>query len=115
MVSFQKLWENMSASKMGDHADDKAMEAIRTGINVREDFWDDFLLVINNSTALSELLDIPTTKISSWHSKIKSALDKVNKADSTPEPKDKGKLMKTGMGDEQQIDPKISVDNQVQP
>jgi len=97
MFSFQRLWENMEDSRRGHH-DDKGMEAIRNGINVRDDFWEDFLLVINNSGALSELLEVPVTKISGWHERVKSALDKVKQADSTPEPKDKGKMLKTGSG-----------------
>lgn len=114
MVSFQKLWENMESSrKGGHHLDDKAMEAIRNGINVREDFWDDFLLVVNNSGALSVLLDVPVTKISAWHQKVKEALDRVQKADAVPEPKDKGKLLKTGMPDDEG-DPKATVINQVE-
>src|SRR5688572_4722759 len=96
-LSFQRLWENMESSRKGGHPDDKSMEAIRNGINVREDFWDDFLLVINNSGALSELLDIPVTKIAGWHHKVKESLERVKQADAVPEPKDKGKMIKTGM------------------
>jgi hypothetical protein len=90
------------------------MEAIRNGINVREDFWDDFLLVINNAGALSELLDVPVTKISAWHQRVKMALDKVKQADAVPDPKDKGKMLKTGVPDDELApDPKINVINQV--
>lgn len=114
-MSFQKLWESMESSrKGGHHLDDKAMEAIRNGINVREDFWEDFLLVINNSGALSVLLDIPATKIGAWSQRVKEALDKVKQADAVPDPKDKGKMLKTGMpNDEEEPDPKASVINQV--
>jgi hypothetical protein len=114
MVSFQRLWENMESSrKGGHHLDDKEMEAIRNGINVREDFWDDFLLVVNNSGALSVLLDVPVTKISSWHHKVKSALERVQQTDAVPEPKDRSKLLKTGMPEDED-DPKATVINQVE-
>jgi hypothetical protein len=113
MVSFAKLWENMETSRKGTHLDDGAIEAIRNGINVREDFWDDFLLVINNAGALSQLLDVPVTKISAWHDRVKKALDKVTQADSVPEPKDKGKMLKTGMPDDKTFDPHATVINQV--
>lgn len=97
MSSFQKLWETMQAAKEPAlPQDDKAMSSIRTGIGVRENFWEDFLLVINNSEGLSQLLDIPETKISSWHEKINHALEKVKKADQIPDVKDHGKLIKTG-------------------
>ena len=109
MSSFQKLWENMQAGKQTSPQDDKAMSAIRTGIGIRDDFWDDFLQVINNSEGLSELLDIPITKISGWHEKVKTCLDKVQKADSMPDPKDNGKLLKTGQSDD--IDPHTVVMN----
>ena len=86
------------------------MSAIRTGIGIRDDFWDDFLQVVNNSEGLSALLDIPVIKIANWHQKIKENLDKVQKTDSVPDPKDNGKLLKTGMSDE--LDPHTVVANQ---
>lgn len=55
-----------------------------------------FLLVINNSEGLSQLLDVPVVKIASWHDKIKHTLDKVKEKDSTPELKKNVKLLKTG-------------------
>lgn len=102
MISFQRLWENIEASKKSP-LDDKAMSAIRTGIGVREEFWDDFLAVVNNSEGLSALLDIPSVKIGAWHEKVRNTLEKVRQADAVPDPKDSGALLKTGGGDE--IDP----------
>ena len=86
-LSFQRLMENMEAAKAkhGDNMDTKSMQAIRTGINIREDFWDDFLLVINNSSALSGLLDVPVSTISGWHSKVKHALEQVKQAEAAAE------------------------------
>jgi len=92
MVSFQVLWENMASNEQ----EEKPMAAIRTGINIRDDFWDDFLLLINNSEALSELLDVPTTTISGWHSKVHEMLSKVKKSDENPEPGKKSKMVHTG-------------------
>ena len=98
MNSFQRLWENIQAAKNEETVqDDRTMSAIRTGIGVRDEFWDDFLAVLNNSQDLSELLDIPVEKISSWRGKIKHALEKVRDADSDPEQKKNGKLLKTGL------------------
>lgn len=111
-MSFRQLWENMELSKKNGVHDDKSMDAIRTGINVRENFWEDFMLVINNSSAMSALLDVPVVKISSWHSRVKTALEKVQQTDAVPDPKDKGKLLKTGLEDEGP-DPKITINNQV--
>lgn len=113
MVSFQRLWENIEAAKKDKSPhDDKAMSAIRTGIGIREEFWDDFLSVINNSEGLSALLDVPTVKIGAWHAKVKHALDRVRQADATPDAKDSGKLLKTGMDEEP--DPHTVVMNPVQ-
>lgn len=111
MSSFQKLWETIQASKEKSPQDDRAMSAIRTGIGIRDDFWDDFLLVINNSSGIAELLDVPVIKISGWHDKVKAALEKVQGADQMPEPKDKGKLLKTGLSDES--DPHTIVTNPI--
>jgi len=100
MTSFQRLWEHMRRYREeADPSESKAMDAIRTGLNIRPDFWDDFLLVVNNSTALSELLDVPSVKISSWHSKVREVLDKVQQTDAVPDPKKKGKLMHTAEED----------------
>lgn len=99
-MNFQKLWENIQANKLNkSHAESKASSAIRTGIGIREDFWDDFLSVINNSEGLSELLDIPVTKISSWHSRIQEELDKVKHSDLN-DTAGKDTLLKTGLGQE---------------
>lgn len=109
MPSFQKLWENIQATKEKSPKDDRAVSAIRTGIGVRDNFWDDFLLVVNNSEGLAALLDIPATKISSWHDKIKQTLNQVHQMDNTPKPKNNGKLLKTGHSDE--IDPNTVTTN----
>lgn len=114
MTSFQKLWENIQSDKAKKTPhDDRAMSAIRTGIGVREEFWDDFLQVINNSEGLAELLEIPVSKISSWHDKVQHALEKVKQADNIPDTKDSGKLLKTGQPPE--VDPHTIVSNPITP
>jgi hypothetical protein len=97
-MNFQRLWENM---KLGEEKkqspDDKAMSAIRTGLGLREDFWDDFNLVVNNAEGLSTLLDIPVEKISTWRSKVEEVLDKVREADGQSELGKNKKIVKTGI------------------
>ncbi len=68
MTSFQSLLENMRHFREEENkaSESKAADAIRTGINVREDFWDDFLLVINNGSGMAELLSVPLTVVSGW-------------------------------------------------
>lgn len=96
MVSFLKLWENMSQQR--EHADTKAMIAIRTGINVSDEFWDDFISVTNNADALAELLGVREDQVRSWGSRVHDALEKVQKADDDGEgeEKPKTKLLDTG-------------------
>ncbi len=96
MVSFQKMMEHMEVfrEQQSDKSDGKAVEAIRTGINIREDFWDDFLLLINNSSALGELLKIPATRISSWRSRVQRYLDQVKAEDEVPDPKKRSKMIR---------------------
>jgi hypothetical protein len=103
------MQENLAESEENS----KALDAIRTGIGVREDFWSDFLLVINNSEALSELLDIPSTKISSWHSKVNDALSKVKAADETPEVKKKTTMMSTGDPDFSDDDADMGAEDEI--
>jgi hypothetical protein len=96
MVSFLKLWENMSQQR--EHADTKAMMAIRTGINISDDFWDNFISVTNNADALAELLGVREDQVRSWGGRVQEALDKVRNADDTGEgeKKPKTKLLDTG-------------------
>lgn len=77
-----------------DKGDKKSAEAIRTGINIREEFWEDFLLLINNSSALAELLKVPATKISSWRSRVQRYLDLVKSEDDVPDPKKRAKMIR---------------------
>jgi hypothetical protein len=67
---------------------------IETGKNINENFWDDFLLVLNNSSGLSALLGVPKSKVSTWSKKIKEAL-KESEEKKTNLSK-KNKIIKTG-------------------
>lgn len=96
MTSFLKLWENMNNDE-NTSENDKSLEAIRMGINIRDDFWEDFLKLVNNAEALSDLLDVPLTKISKWRQIIKQAKEKVSDMDSNVKAKKNLKLMKTGI------------------
>ena len=93
-ISFHELLEKLKNSD--ESVENDSMAAIRNGIGIREDFWTDFLLFLNDSKGISSLLDIPIEKISSWHDKIKHNIKKVEKADNNVVTKDRGKVMKTG-------------------
>ena len=94
-MTFVELWESMQADKKGP-TEDRKISVIRSGIGIRENFWEDFLSVINNSEGLSELLDVPTTKISEWHERISKALEQVKQIDGEQQPKNNVKLLKSG-------------------
>jgi len=98
MPSFMKLWENMTAhNKDAEHIDTGSMRAIRTGLNIRDDFWDDFLMVCNNAEALSELLGVSPDQVARWASSIKHNLERVEKADTLGKgDKPKTKVLDTG-------------------
>ena len=94
--SFKKMWENMDASPK---IDSLAMKAIRNGISINENFWDDFMSVCNNPEALGDLLDVSTDQIRVWGAKIKNALEEVKKADNNKHDKEKTTVLDTGEGD----------------
>lgn len=77
-ISFWKLNENMSQKSFGE---DEQSNVIRNGLNLRDDFWDDFLSLCGDAQAMSKLLDVPAEKISGWTSKIHSLVDKINQTD----------------------------------
>ncbi len=92
MVSFMRLWENMMHhEKDAEHIDTKAMKAIRTGLNINDDFWTDFIQVCGNSDGLAELLDVRPDQVAGWVSSVKHNLERVHKADAAGEGEDKPK------------------------
>lgn len=71
-----QLWNNISLIKE-NVAETPAMKAIRTGLNIDDNFWNNFILICNNPEALSELLDVNMEKVASWGNKVKHNLDLV--------------------------------------
>lgn len=78
MSNFAYLFENMERSKKFDkeHEDSQALEAIQNGINVDENFWQNFLAVLNNTEALSNLLGVPAIKMNKWRGRVQKYLTK---------------------------------------
>lgn len=74
-----------------------AMKAIRNGLGIKESFWDDFILLLNNAEAVSDLFDVPVEKVGTWHETIKNSINKVQGADKEVIPKNKKRLLKTGL------------------
>ena len=96
-MDFSELFESVK------QRESKSMIAIRNGIGIRDNFWNDFLLLLNNSEAVSELFGVPIDRVSTWKNKINHSLNMVKKSDETIITKEKGKLLKTGLPDKSQL------------
>lgn len=80
MVSFCQLLHHME-SNLHENENTPAMQVIRTGLNIREDFWDDFISIANNPEGLADLLQVSPERITAWGGLIQENLDKVKEAD----------------------------------
>lgn len=101
MHSFQQVIELMNESSLLEEQDsrseDKCIAAIRLGLNINPNFWEDFLRMCNNPEMLSVLLDIPRERMSKWPQIIRSHLELTKKLDGdTDAMSRKAKLLTTG-------------------
>jgi hypothetical protein len=87
--------EQMAAAR--DQSTDDSVEAVRSGMNIRSDFWDDFIQLTGNAAALSVLLDVPKDKIAGWSQKIMDVLATIQQADNA-DPDGRAKTLPTGDG-----------------
>lgn len=71
MSSFLSIWENMQKSKK-DKKDVKSI--IHIGYNLYQDFWKNFIQLLQHSESISKLLDVPEHKIATWQEKIETAI-----------------------------------------
>jgi hypothetical protein len=92
MASFWQLMEHMASD---DSPTDDSIEAVRTGINIRPNFWEDFIRLTGNASDLSILLDVPGEKIAGWASKINKILDQIQQMDDGT-PSSRSKTLPTG-------------------
>lgn len=93
-MTFLEAWENLRSIR--ENTEDAAVGAIFTGVNVSEDFWDNFILVCNNKEGLAALLNVSPEKIASWPSAVQQHLEK-SKAHKNPESKEKTQMIDTGL------------------
>ena len=97
-MNFQRLWENMELAKEKKQpVENKATSAIRTGLGISEDFWEKFILLLNNAEGLGALLDIDPDTIGTWATKINDARKQVTDADTKEDVNKNRKLVKTGL------------------
>jgi hypothetical protein len=78
MSNFAYLFENMDRARRleKEYVDEQAMEAIQNGINVDEEFWQKFQMLLNNTEALGNLLGIPAIKMNKWRGRVQKYLTK---------------------------------------
>ena len=62
-MDFWKFHETL----MNQNDEEMAIRAIRSGLNVNENFWEDFISMIGNSDAVAVLLDRKSTRLNSSH------------------------------------------------
>jgi hypothetical protein len=99
MTSFWQLWEQMQNES--SPVETKAMKAVRTGLNLSEDFWDNFILICNNADAVADLLGVQEDKVRGWALIIRDTLSQVNSANNNPGEEDgPAKMINTGTRDE---------------
>jgi hypothetical protein len=77
MITFREF------SGSEEEGPEKAMAVVRKGINLREDFWDDFLSLCGDAAGMAELLDVPREKITGLSGRIGRLKDKIKEKDST--------------------------------
>lgn len=77
-----KEYMDSAKSLFGDNKDTQAKAVIRAGINLRPDFWDDFMSITNDAEGVSQLLDVPKEKVANWASLIRDMLEDVESTDS---------------------------------
>ncbi len=86
MVTFFELWEKLDSSPKNDEFNRKSIQVIRNGNDLHGDgdrsFWDEFIELCSNFEGMAELLDVDSSKVSSWSSKIKELMQQTQETDS---------------------------------
>lgn len=75
---------------------DRAVEVVRAGLNIGDDFWDNFIQVIGNPDGVADLLDIPKEKVTGWAPRIQKVIDQVSHHDDESSKEEKSKMLSTG-------------------
>jgi hypothetical protein len=85
MANFCNLFENMDYQKKlkEEQIDRKALEAVHKGLDLDENFWRNFLTLVNNSDAFGALLNVKEEKVSDWRKRITKYLTKFYEKEDT--------------------------------
>ena len=96
MSSFYRVLEQLDEHMaLRSEPDPKAIAAVRAGVNLDPEFWDQFLKLCNNP-ALPALLGVRRDVISLWPSKIRENLSHIEAMDSQEAAYKKANLITTG-------------------
>lgn len=94
MLSFAKLLENISLNE-AIMPDSRALAVVKAGLNIRPDFWDDFLKICNQP-ALNELLGVRKEVIAKWPSLIRDSIQEIERQNSQEAATKKAEVIRTG-------------------
>ena len=99
MVSFRDLilkLEQVESPEGDENEDAKAMVVIRKGLQIDDNFWDNFKQLCNYADGLAKLLDVDTDKIARWSGRIEQVEQKVRESDEGNAGEKKATVMSTG-------------------
>ncbi len=84
MPSFARLLHIMEQEEdlLDSGEETPAMQVIRKGLDINENFWSDFMSILGNKEGISDLFGVDPTNVSGWHSSIQKTLDKVKNKES---------------------------------
>jgi hypothetical protein len=77
----------------------KTLNVIKKGLEIRDpgcgEFWEDFMSICADASAVAELLDVPSTKVAKWASIIRDKIQEVEN-DNSKVADNKSKVLSTG-------------------
>lgn len=88
--------ENITLEHSNEMSNSRVIGAIRAGLNIDPQFWDNFLKVCNQSAALSELLGVRKEVIANWPNLIRNNLEQVRVLDGQDAQHKRANLIQTG-------------------
>ena len=101
MVSFHELSRIMrEENDLEDEVlQNKTLNVIKKGLEIRDpgcgEFWEDFMSICSDASAVAELLDVPSAKVSKWASIIRDKIQEVEN-DNSKVADNKSKVLSTG-------------------
>lgn len=96
MTSFCRVIEQLDEHyALTNEPDVKALAAVRAGLNIDPQFWEDFLQLCNNPN-LPYFLEINRSTIAKWPAKIRQHLTHIENMDSQHAATKKSNLITTG-------------------